>query len=234
MAAITLYATSNLASSSAGQELSETDPGAEADASPATGWVVSTGSTNHSAFAAQTERAASTFADTAPPDGSLDTTLGDFLRSATKYTGDFASANWNVHFACRAGNNGGAQDGRMRCRLFRGTNEDGSAATEITGAQQQGGLVSDLTTSATQVSTATFNPGAFSVGGEYLFIQLAWERTGAGGMTNSDVNMRIGNGSGTGTRVITADFTPTSLDFEDLDPMGQMGFFGLVRGIPGG
>ena len=97
----------------------------------------------------------------------------------------------------------------MRCRLFRGSNADGSGATEITGAQQQGGLVSNLATSATQVSTATFNPGASSVSNEYIFVQLAWERTGAGGMTNSDVNMRIGNGSGSGTRVISSDFTPT-------------------------
>lgn len=95
----------------------------------------------------------------------------------------------------------------MRCRLFRGPNQDGSSATEITSAQQQGGLVSDLATTVTQVSTATFNPGAFSITNEYIFIEIAWERTGAGGMTTSDVNARIGNGSGTGSRVVTADFT---------------------------
>jgi hypothetical protein len=190
--------------------MSETDPGAEAYASPVTGWIVSTGSTNHSPFNSQVEQAASTFVDTNPPDGSIDTSTGDCLRSTNQYSGDFASANWVVHFAARANTNGGAQDGRMRCRLFRSANADGSSATEITAAQQQGGLVADLATSATQVSSATFNPGAFSVSGEYIFIQLAWERTGAGGMTSSDVNMRIGNGSGTGTRVISASFTATS------------------------
>lgn len=208
MAALTWYATNNLAS--VHQEMSETDPGTEAYASPVTGWVVSTGGTNHAAFDSQVEVAASAFVDAAPPDGSIDTTNGDCLRSATTYSGDFASANWNVHFACRANNNGGAQDGRMRCRLFRSANVDGSGATEITGAQQQGGLVTNLATSATQVSTATFNPGAFTVNAEYIFIQLAWERTGAGGMSTSDVNMRIGNGSGTGTRVISSNFTVAS------------------------
>lgn len=211
MAALTWYLTNN--SVSVGSDLSETDPGAEAYRSPVTGWIVSTGSTNHSAYFNDVERAASTFADANPPDGSLDTTNGDFWTSPAALTGDFASGNWNVHFACQAQTNGGAQDGRMRCRLFRGPNQDGSSATEITAAQQQGGLVTDLATATTQVSTATFNPGAFSVTNEYLFIQLAWERTGAGGMTTSDVNVRIGHGSGNGSRVVTADFTATSTGF---------------------
>lgn len=204
MAAITWYATSNLAS--VHQEMSETDPGAEAYASPVTGWVVSTGATNHGAFNSQTE--ATSFPDTTAPDGTIDTTNGDCLRSATTYNGTFAAADWNIHFACRANSNGGAQDGRMRCRLLRSANADGSSATEITAAQQQGGLVTNLATSATQTSTATFNPGSFTVTNEYVFIQLGWERTGAGGMSTSDVNMRVG--SSTGTRIISSDFTPSS------------------------
>lgn len=206
MAAITWYATNNLASNSSHQEMSETDPGTEAYASPVTGWVVSTGATNRSKFEAQTERAATTFDATTYPNGTIDTALGDCLRSATAYNGSFASANWVVHFESRANSNGGAQDGRMYCRLFRSANEDGSSATEITSAAQQGTLVSNLATSATLDSAATFNPGAFSVSNEYLFVQLAWERTGAGGMTSSDVNMRIGNAGGHGTRVVTSDF----------------------------
>ena len=207
MASLTWFATSSLVGG-VHQEMSVTDPGAEATASPVTGWIVSTGSTLHSAFLAQVERAASTFVATAPPDGSIDTTNGDCLRSTETHTGSFASANWNVHFAARATTNGGAQDGRMRCRLFRSANADGASATEITAGQQQGGLVSNLATSATQVSTATFNPGVFTVTGEYIFVQLAWERTGAGGMTTADVNMRVGNSAGAGTRVISSEFTP--------------------------
>lgn len=203
MPAKTWYLTN--ASVSVGSDLSETDPGAEAYRSPVTGWIVGTGATNHSEYENDAERASSTFTGTTVPDGSLDTVLGDFWVSPAPITGSFDAGNWNVHFACRANNNGGAQDGRMRCRLFRGPNQDGSGATEITAAQQQGGLVTNLATSATQVSTATFDPGAFSVTNEYIFIQLAWERTGAGGMTTADVNVRIGNGSGTGSRVITAN-----------------------------
>lgn len=211
MAALTWYLTNNSVSN--GSDLSETDPGAEAYRSPVTGWIVSTGATNHSPWENDVERAAATFIATTQPNGTLESISGngDFWTSPAPLSGDFANANWSVHFACRAQTNGGAQDGRMRCRLFRGPNQDGSGATEITAAQQQGGLVTDLATSATQVSTATFNPGAFSITNEYIFVELAWERTGAGGMTTSDVNARIGNGSGTGSRVVTADFTAAAV-----------------------
>lgn len=202
MAAKTWYLTNN--SVSVGSDMSETDPGAEAYRSPVTGWIVSTGSTNHSEWYNDTERAASTFTGTTVPDGSLDTTNGDFWVTDTTYSGTFANADWVVYFACRANTNGGAQDGQIRIRLFRGANQDGSSATEVTAAQQTGTAVTNLATSATQVSTVTFNPGSFSVTNEYIFIQLAWERTGAGGMTSSDVNARIGNGSGTGCRVVSA------------------------------
>lgn len=207
MAALTWYLTNN--SVSIGSDLSNTDPGTEAYRSPVTGWVVSTGATNHSPWENDVERAAASFLNTTQPNGTLENISGngEFWTSPAPLTGDFAAGNWNVHLAVRAQTVGGAQDGRMRCRLHRGPNQDGSSATEITSAQQQGGLVTDLATSATQVSTATFDPGAFSISNEYIFVELAWERTGAGGMTTSDVNARIGNASGTGSRVVTADFT---------------------------
>lgn len=204
MAAKTWYLTNN--SASVGSDLSLTDPGAEAFRSPVTGWIVSTGATNHSPYFNDVEQAATTFVDTSPPDGTLDTTNGDFWVSPSPLTGDFASGNWNVYFAVQRNSGGGAQDGQIRCRLFRGANQDGSSATQITSAQQTGSAVTNLSTT-TQVSTVTFNPGAFSVSGEYIFIQLAWERTGAGGMSNHDVNVRIGDGSGTGSKVVTSDFT---------------------------
>src|ERR1043165_8762520 len=153
MAAITWYLTNN--SVGPGSDLSLTDPGAEAYRSPVTGWIVGTGSTNHSEWFNDTERAANTFTGTTVPDGSLDTTNGDFWVSPTVLSGTFDSANWAVKFGCRGNTGGDTQDGRIRCRLFRGPNQDGSSATEITAGHQQGSLVTDLLTSATQVSTAT-------------------------------------------------------------------------------
>src|SRR5262245_21759820 len=102
--------------------MSETSPGSDAVSSPNTGWTVGTGSTNNAELAAGVERAESTFTGTTVPDGTPDTSLGDCLRTTNTYTGSFASANWNVHFNCASVSSGGSQDGRMICRLLRGTN----------------------------------------------------------------------------------------------------------------
>jgi hypothetical protein len=71
--------------------------------------------------------------------------------------------------------------------------------------------VTNVSTSADFDSNLTFNPGAFSISAQYLFFQIAWERTGAGGMTTSDIDFRTGSSGSVGTRVLTADFTPTEV-----------------------
>lgn len=217
MPAKTWYLTDN--SVSIGSDLSETDPGAEGYRSPITGWAVGTGSIDHASYFNDVERTSSNFSGTTQPDGTLNTTSGDFWVSPDTLTGTFDAGNWNIHFSVRANTSPGAT-GRMRCRLFRGANQDGSSATEITAAQQQGGVVTSLSSLATQVSTATFDPGSFSVSSEYIFIQLAWERTGAAGMSTSDVNVRIGDGSGTGSKVVSTNFTATVITPYKLSAMG--------------
>jgi len=205
MPAITWYLTNN--SVSVGSDLSLTDPGAEAFRAPVTGWVVATGATNRSEYFNDVERAAATFVNTNPPDGTLDTTNGDFWTSPTILNGDFAAANWVISFCVRANTAGGAQDGQAYARIFRGPNQDGSGATQITGAATAGTVVTNLATTATQTSTITINPGVFKVTFEYIFIQLAWGRTGAGGGATADVDLRIGNASAAGSRVVTSNFT---------------------------
>ncbi len=173
------------------------------------GWVVGTGSTNHSAYEVGVERAATTFANTTPPSGTLDTGLKDAFRTTNAYNGDFASANWTFTFSVQATTNGGAQDGRVRFRLIK-ANADGSSATEITAAQQQASIVTDVATTGTFESSLTVNPGAINLANQHLFIQIAWERTGAGGMTNSDINWITGSSASVGTRIVSANFTPAA------------------------
>lgn len=204
MAIKTWYATSSLVS--VHQEMSETDPGTEAFASPVTGWVVGTTGTGTGAFNSQVE--SSTFSGT-NPDGSIDTSAGDCLRTTSAYTGTFASGNWTVNFCVRS-NTVVAGQGRMLCRLFRSANADGSSATEINAGVKTGSTVT-MSTSTTQNSTVTFNPGSFSVTNEFIFIQLAWERISAGGMSTSDVNMRVGNSASLGTRVVTPNLAITTV-----------------------
>jgi hypothetical protein len=143
------------------------------------------------------------------PDGTLDTTNKDAMRSPTALTGSFASANWSFQFAVRSPTQGGAADGRIRYRIIKAA-ADGTSATEITAGQQQASLLTDVGNAADANSTATFNPGAFSVTNQYVFIQIAWERTGAGGMTTTNIRLRTGSAATpTGTSILTADFTPS-------------------------
>lgn len=183
------------------------DEATQAAATNADGWIVSTGATNHAEYAVGVERAATTFTATIAPDGTLDTTLKDAFRSTSPLTGRFASGSWQFNFVVRAVTNAGTQNGRIRFRMIK-ANADGSNATEITLGQQSAGLTGAIAnTTADFTSTVSFNPGAFTILDQYLFIQIAWERTAAGAMTSSDVNWRTGSSTSAGTRIVTADFT---------------------------
>lgn len=224
MAAINYYLADT--TSSGWQALTESTNTA---ATISSGWVVGTGSTNHSEFAQGSERAASTFTGTGAPDGTIDTTLHDCFRSSATLNGTFASGNWEFHFVVRADTNGGSQSGRVRFRLFRVNSDD--SAVEITSAQQQGSLVSSVTTSGDFDSTLTFNPGSFSLTDEFVLIQVAWERTGAGGMSSSDIHFRTGSSSSAGTRIITANFTASGgVEPIEATPSDSTGFSDLASG----
>jgi hypothetical protein len=188
------------------QEMSETSPGTDATASPLVGWIHGTGSTNAAHMDAGATVTEANFTSTTPPDGTLDTTTGDGFRTTNTYNGSFASANWTFNFTLIGVTQAGTQDGHIKFRLFRSANADGSSATQITAAQQTASTLTNLSTTA-QTSTLAVNPGAFSVTNEYIFVQVAWHRSGAGGMSTTDVIFRWGN---TGTRVISSTFTPAA------------------------
>lgn len=208
MAALTWYVTSSKAGT-AHQEISETDPGTEAYASPTYGWISgTTAAGRYSSADTQTERAAATFATGAQPDGSIVTTAsgGDCWRTTNTYIGSFASGNWVFHGCVRSQTAAGGT-GRARFRLFRGSSSVGTGATEITSGASVGSTITNAT-GTTRDSTVTTALGAFSVNGEYLFVQWAWEIVSAGSMTTQDVNVRVGNASSLGARVNTPNFTP--------------------------
>lgn len=192
-------------------------------ATTGTGWTVAKiAADRYARMDSQTERASGSFGTVAQPDGAPDNTLGDSFRSPVTLNGDFAAANWDFQFPVIAVSSGGDQDGAMRFRLWRSANADGSGATEITSATQQGATVTNLTTAAQQISSLLFNPGAFTLTNEYLFVQLAWRITGAGGANTRDVLLRIG----TDARVITSDFTEVA---PSGPPVGTLALMGVGR-----
>lgn len=205
MATKTFYLLNALASGSNHMDLQDggTAPGT---ATTGTGWTVAKiAADRYARMDSQTERASGSFGTVAQPDGAPDNTLGDCFRTP-QLNGDFAAGNWDFQFPVMAVSSGGDQDGAIRFRLWKSANADGSGATEVTAATQQCSTVTNLTTSAEQISSLLFNPGAVSVANQYLFVQLAWRITGAG---TRDVLLRIGSSA----RILTTDFTAGGTTF---------------------
>jgi hypothetical protein len=193
------------------------------------GWVVATGAVNHSAYAAGVERAATTFLNAVPPNGTLDTSLFDAFRTENPYLGTFASGNWEVHFVVRAVTSATGQDGRIRFRLMKGS-ADGISFTEITSGHQACSLLTDVSTGDND-SSLIFNPGAFAVTNEYLFLQLAWERTGGATMANADINWRTGSALTTGTRIASASFADGATSVTVTPTGTSLTFAGIAPGV---
>lgn len=187
-------------------ELSTTAQGA---ATIPGGWVVGTGTTNSSEWNSTnaTDRASTTFVGNTVPDGTLDTTLFDAFRTTNPINGTFAAANWSIQFAVVSTIQAGAHDGAAVFRLIK-ADADGSNPTLITAAQQTASTATNV--GATDInSTLTFNPGAITITNQYLFVQMAWKRIGAGGMTTTNIRLRTGSAATpTGTTILSSDFTP--------------------------
>ncbi len=154
---------------------------APSTATTATGWTVDTvGSSNYALMAYGSERLSSTFSGTAQPAGNPDNSLGDCFRSTSTLSGDFATGVWTIAIPVIAVSAAAGQDGRVRVRLWKSANATGTSPTEITSGAVAGTTVTNLTTGAEQVSTVTTGSiTGFSLANEYLFVQVAWEITGA-------------------------------------------------------
>ena len=195
------YATNTVVGSH--QEMSETVPSSGLS-SPAAGWTV--GKVNPTAYApflAAQEQATGTFTASIHPLG-ISANSGNCLRTTATYNGSFAAGDWILRFRAQADGSGGDQDGNVGARLWRGTDGTGASATQITGARVEGTAVTNLAVGSGQISTVTISLGAFGLSNEYLFTELGWEITGAGGANARDVIMSIGNSS---TMLISPNFT---------------------------
>jgi hypothetical protein len=182
----------------------------EADQTAATradGWTVAKlAAANMSEFDVATKQTSGTFSTSAKPAALNTGSLANAFRTPL-LNGDFAATSWVFTFAVRA-SVASAQAGRMRMRVYRSANADGSGATEITGSTQVGTTSSALSTTADVTTAVTWSPGSvIALRNEYLFFAIAWEVTTASGSNSSDVLVRTGQ-SAAGTRCVTPDFVP--------------------------
>jgi hypothetical protein len=167
-------------------------------------------------FDAATKQASGAFVtNTTRPSTLITSTLANAFKTPVALIGTFAATAWTFSFAVRA-TVVSAQAGRIRMRVFKSKNADGSASTELTSATQIGTTTAVLSTTADQISTVTWNPGAtIRLDNEFLFFAIAWEITTAGGSNTADVVLRTGQVSA-GTRVVTPDFTANTQAFGQI------------------
>ncbi len=178
---------------------------APATATTGTGWTAGTTQpTKYALMAALVERTAANFGASVLPAAAPDNTLGDCWRSESPLTGVFEAGDWTMHFPVIAVSNQSGQDGRIRVRVWKSASATGSGATELTGATQLCALVTDLLLTVQQDSWCTWSAPAVSMESEYLFIQVAWELTGAGTGSQTDILFRVGSSA----YITTPNFSP--------------------------
>jgi hypothetical protein len=82
-----------------------------------------------------------------------------------------------------------------------------TGATEVTNGTMVGATVTNLSTTVAQSSAASQRVVAFPVNNEYLFLQPAWEISGAGAAADRDIVVRYGSmGATDGSGLVTAAF----------------------------
>lgn len=205
MSILTLYAFNPLQSGSNAGLLTPTQPTASTST---TGWTVATASINYSRMSYNVERASSTFNPPQEPSGAPTSQAPDCFRISAATTGDFSAGTWYSSLSVIAVTAGTTHDGRALFRIWRASSSSAVSPTEITSSIMTGTLIANLTTTVAQSSAASIQVGAFSLSNEYLFLQCAWQRTGAGGSSTNDVLLRYGSmGQTNGTGLITTDFS---------------------------
>lgn len=198
----TWFATNSLVNNY--QEMSETSPGADTTSSPNVGWVQGLTASGRDEFDAGNKPSGGFVVTSTIPDATLDGTLGDALRTTDPYSGTFAAGTWTLNFVVIGVTQTGAVDGNAYFRILTSPNVDGSAATERTAGIQTCSTVTNLSTTSQNSTATTASIASFAVTNQYVFCQIAWGATGAGGMSTSDVVMRVGD---TGTRLVSPAFT---------------------------
>ena len=145
-----------------------------ADATIVTGWdVTGLAAGQYARMAYGVTRATGTFSGTVQPSGLPDNTLKDAWRTEATVNGSVAAGTWRPSLMLIAVAGDGA-DVRLRFRLWRSVNADGSAATEVGGGAIVGHTITGLT-GTQQVSAGRVALGAVTLTNEYLFAQVALE-----------------------------------------------------------
>lgn len=150
---------------------------APSDATVSTGWMMYGVSTaQYSRMAFGSVRATDTFSGTAQPSSGPDNTLKDAWRTTSAISGTIAAGSWKMHLPCIAPLEGAeGANLRLRLRIWKSANADGSSPTEITSGTQVGSTITDLQSTSPQISSFAFTLSEITLSSDYLFVQVAAE-----------------------------------------------------------
>lgn len=183
--------------------------------SPSVGFTMgTTAALRYARLDSQTIRTAASFGTTAEPSGAPDNTLGDSFRSPNPLSGTFASGNWTLGGRCRASATGTAlgQAGRYRFRVWA-SSDPATPTREITTSTVTTNTSTAFSGVTVQQLSGTWAAPQFTLGGEYLFFQMAWEITTAATGATADNVLTVGPTA----QFSTTDFQPAI----DVYPVAQ-------------
>ncbi len=182
------------------------DGGSTTTATTTTGWTV--GTTAGTVYANQnynTKVTAATFGATPQP-SAAPANAGECWRSSNPLTGHFESGTWTIAISVIASANAATGTGRLRVRIWKSANQNGSSAVELTTSTISTTQWNNLTTGAAQNLTGSQAIAATTFANEYLFIEVACEIDTASGNAAADVLIRIDQ---TNSKLTTALFDPS-------------------------
>ena len=134
----------------------------------------------------------------------IDTTNGNGFRLTGSKTGTYAAGNWSFSFRVKEAS-GTTTDCGVSFLLWKSANADGSGGSAI-GSRQETSFATNIGTGATV--TKTYDPGAITLSGEYLFLLIAI-RLDPGGTTPGTQDFFFRGGGATHS-VTTTNFTATA------------------------
>ena len=136
--------------------------------------------------------------------GSGNTTASDFFNTPVNYNGTFAAGNWTFAWNFRTG--AATHSGQVRMRVWASTSDTGSSPRELTSGALAGTIITLNSTTADFNSGITWNAPSISLINEFLFFELEWKITTAGGSNSCTALFRIGTSS-----ITTTDFAANTI-----------------------
>lgn len=167
----------------------------------ATGWIVGANAAgNYAELEPNVERARTVFNTTAVPTALGTGASANAFRIPSALSGSFAAGNWTLSAVLRSvtAAMATAQTARLRWRVYRSANADGTSATELTSGAVLSNTVGGTgnTTANHTARSATWNAPAITLANEYLFFACAIEVVANSGTGNTrDANFRQNSSS---------------------------------------